>query len=186
MKLSFRSFLHERIECGDLLMISFCTGGFRYRQHIYYQHANNPASYVGSLILWLKKLNWICSGNLCSHLWMALIMMLKLFMKLLQHQKFRTVQYKEVECFSRLPPFLIDKYCCRWLTFRITSWRNFTAILDKLFTQTETLPQDFFPVAIQITTKKYYCEPFFLEQGAWIQQVMSEFCYRQHDSLMGP
>lgn len=56
MKLSFRSFLHERIECGDLLMISFCTGGFRYRQHIYYQHANNPASYVGSLILWLKKI----------------------------------------------------------------------------------------------------------------------------------
>jgi hypothetical protein len=43
------------------------------------------------------------------------------------------------------------------LPFRITSWRNFTVILDKLFTQTETLPQDFFPVAIQITKKKIAC-----------------------------
>jgi hypothetical protein len=44
-----------------------------------------------------------------------------------------------------------------WLPFRITSWRNFTVILDKLFTQTETLQQDFFPVAIQITEKKIAC-----------------------------
>ena len=138
MKLSFRIFLYERIECGDLLMISFCTGGFCYQQHIYHQHANNPASYVGSLILWLKKLNWICSGNLCSHLWMALIMMLKLLMKLLQHQKFRTYSsiqgsYMFLTTTSivvrqvllplvALSYYQLKKFCCNFRQIIHTDW----------------------------------------------------------------
>jgi hypothetical protein len=90
---------------------------------IYYQHVNNPASYVRSLILWLKKFNWICSGNLCSHLWMA-----NHCVKVVHEasiRRFRIIQYKKVICFSWLPLFLLDKYCCRWLPFCITNSRNY-------------------------------------------------------------
>jgi hypothetical protein len=69
--LALGSFYMRELNVVICWWFHFTRGNFVTNNMIYYQHVNNPASYVGSLILRLKKFNWICSGNLCSHLWMA-------------------------------------------------------------------------------------------------------------------